>query len=280
MMQHFECPLSTTTEWNVANGFSKGKGIVLKLKRANPKTRYFNVSWLSRHEHEREKLFMGSSLQIVDIYTKSYWTKPYILAMRMFEQIVNGYFIDGGKGAKRALSVLFDYVLGPTIMERINAKIACDTFTQFLLQDEYDTDSVLDDIEDQKSSNLVHGLSDSQQTKISKIKQLASQIEERTPPAYITQLFSNYAASLRQKTIWFNANELSKHKHIQDNLLGSGKLLDRFDIDKSKIKYTQEYIWEIDDEYKEFLSKKPREYIESKKYDHTEGDISITFHLQ
>eukprot|EP01083_Nonionella_stella_P155183 501001_1 len=58
MMQHFECPLSTTTEWNVANGFSEGKGVVLKLKRGNPKTRYFDVSWLSWYKHEKEKLFV------------------------------------------------------------------------------------------------------------------------------------------------------------------------------------------------------------------------------
>eukprot|EP01083_Nonionella_stella_P032210 88176_1 len=73
MMQHFECPLSTTTDWNVANGFSHGKGIVLKLKRANAKTRFFNVSWLSCHKNEAEKLFMGSSLEIIDIYIQNYW---------------------------------------------------------------------------------------------------------------------------------------------------------------------------------------------------------------
>eukprot|EP01083_Nonionella_stella_P097339 273589_1 len=291
MMQHFECPLSTTTELNVANGFSRGKGIVLKLKRANPKTRYFDVSWLSHYKHEKEKLFMGSSLQIIDIYimgvriSDRYWTKPYILAMRMFEQIVNGYFIDGPKGAERALSGLFVYVLGQTIMERVNSMIACDTLTQCLVEEEYDTDSILDDIGDRTSSNLVHimcdVLSDSQQTKIQKIKQYAARTEERNPPAYITELFLNYVASLKPKIIWLNLNELSKYKHIKTNLLGKGKLLDRFGIDELKIKHTKEYIWDIkEDEYKEFMSKKPREYIESNKYDHTEGDTSITFHLQ
>eukprot|EP01083_Nonionella_stella_P068632 182427_1 len=164
---------------------------------------------------------MGSSLQIIDIYTENYWTKPYILGMRMFEQIVNGYFIDGGKGAERALSVLFDYVLGPTMMERINAIITRNAWTQFVVQEEYDTDSILDDIENKKSSNLVHvnGLSDSQQAQI---KQYAAKTEERRPPAYITQLFLNYCGNLTQKTIWINLDELSKHKHIQNNLLGTG----------------------------------------------------------
>eukprot|EP01083_Nonionella_stella_P068631 182426_1 len=118
---------------------------------------------------------MGSSLQITDIYIQRYWTKPYILAMRMLEQIMNGYFIDGGTKAERALSALFDYVLGPTMMERINATIACNELTQFLVQEEFDTDSILDDIENQNLSNLVNTLSrsDSQQTKIQKIKQSA-----------------------------------------------------------------------------------------------------------
>eukprot|EP01083_Nonionella_stella_P028202 77651_1 len=230
---------------------------------------------------------MGSSLQIIDIYilgvriSDSYWTKPYILAMRMFEQIVNGYFIDDAKDAERALSRLFVYVLGQTMMERVNSMVACSTLTQCLLEEEYDTDSILDDIENETSSNLVNVLSDSQQAKIQKIKQYAARTEGRIPPTYITTLFLNYVASLRQKTIWLNLNELSKYKHIKTNLLGLGKLLDRFDIDKLKIKRTKEYIWEIkEDKYKEFMCKKPREYIESNTYDHTEGDTSITFHLQ
>eukprot|EP01083_Nonionella_stella_P014652 41137_1 len=200
--------------------------------------------------------------------------------MRMFEQIVNGYFIDDRKEAERALSVLFNYVLRPTMMERINAMIAREALTQLLLQEEYDTDSIIDDLEDLKSSNLVHenGLSESQQTKI---QQCTTQREESNPPAYITQLFLNYVASLKQRTIWLNSKELANHECIQNALLGDDKLLDRFKIDKLTIQSTKEYIWEIKDhEYKAFLSKKPREYIKSKKYCYEEGDTSVTFHLE
>ena len=41
MQQHFECPISTTTNITVANQFAKGKcGIILILARASHKTRY------------------------------------------------------------------------------------------------------------------------------------------------------------------------------------------------------------------------------------------------
>ena len=40
MQQHFQCPLSTTTDATIANQFADGtNGIILMMKRANPKTR-------------------------------------------------------------------------------------------------------------------------------------------------------------------------------------------------------------------------------------------------
>eukprot|EP01084_Bolivina_argentea_P059536 108739_1 len=94
MRQHFECPLSTTLNYNKALTFCKDNGCVLKLKAGNSKTRYFDVSWLSRYKEEQERLIMGSSLKICDIYVNSKSAKQYIAAFLMFEQLINGQFID------------------------------------------------------------------------------------------------------------------------------------------------------------------------------------------
>eukprot|EP01084_Bolivina_argentea_P153702 267983_1 len=103
MMQHFECPISTTDDPNIANAFANGtSGLVLVLKRGNPKTRYFDVSRLSEFPHEKEKLFVGSSLRIVDILINCKSSDNYISAIHMFEQIIDGQFIyiPGGKENK------------------------------------------------------------------------------------------------------------------------------------------------------------------------------------
>ena len=43
MQQHFECPISTTSDPSIANQFSQGsRGIILRLQRANHKTRYLD----------------------------------------------------------------------------------------------------------------------------------------------------------------------------------------------------------------------------------------------
>eukprot|EP01084_Bolivina_argentea_P259258 437399_1 len=61
LKQNFECPISTTTNVTIANSFSDG-GMLLQMKRADSKTRFFDVSWLSIHPSEQERLFMGSAL--------------------------------------------------------------------------------------------------------------------------------------------------------------------------------------------------------------------------
>ena len=58
--------------------------------------RYFDVSWLSQYPEEEEKLFIGSSLEIIDIIIDCNWkgSDNYISAIHMFENIINGQFIN------------------------------------------------------------------------------------------------------------------------------------------------------------------------------------------
>eukprot|EP01083_Nonionella_stella_P073511 198853_1 len=113
--QHFECPLSATIDSEVANRFAEGtNGIILVLKAANPKTMYFNVSWLSSFPEEHERLFMGSSLKIVDILVNRRSSNHYISAIYMFEQIINGYFIEGGHKSRDRLLTLMNEITNST----------------------------------------------------------------------------------------------------------------------------------------------------------------------
>eukprot|EP01084_Bolivina_argentea_P109335 195433_1 len=94
LKQHFQCPLSTTTCSAIAQNFCDDNGIILKLKTANSKTRCFDVSWLSHFTQENERLIMGSYMKIIDIYIQSKSCKKYISALALFEQIIDGQFID------------------------------------------------------------------------------------------------------------------------------------------------------------------------------------------
>merc|ERR1712172_142565 len=69
LKQRFECPLSTTSSKQIATEFANngGDGVVLVLRRANPKTKYLDVARFSAFKREKERLFMGSTLKIVDI---------------------------------------------------------------------------------------------------------------------------------------------------------------------------------------------------------------------
>eukprot|EP01084_Bolivina_argentea_P256245 431331_1 len=93
MTQRFECMLSTSKSSNIASNFGRDEGIVLQLKAANTKTRYFDCSFLSHYEQEWERLCMGSSLKICNIYINGKSSKKYIIAIQLFEQIINGKFI-------------------------------------------------------------------------------------------------------------------------------------------------------------------------------------------
>ena len=109
--QRFECPLSTTGSFDVAQQFSDDlTGAILMLKRANAKTRCLDVSAISGFSNEDERLFMGSTLKIkgISVYDANAgkWEalkpKGFVSALAMFEQIYNGHFI-GGNAATRSL---------------------------------------------------------------------------------------------------------------------------------------------------------------------------------
>ena len=102
----FECPLSTTGNRDVAERFTdEYQGIILKIKRANAHTRYFNTVSISCHSHEEERVFIGSTIKIVGILAynadSKQWSKweslkpkYFVSTLAMLEQIYNGHFID------------------------------------------------------------------------------------------------------------------------------------------------------------------------------------------
>ena len=51
-----------------------------------------NVNWISRYYHEEERLIMGSTLRIYDIYIggKSMRKYGYVQAINLFERIMTG----------------------------------------------------------------------------------------------------------------------------------------------------------------------------------------------
>ena len=102
--QRFECPLSTTRSWDAAQLFTEDhQGVILRIKGANARTRYFDVAPISAHSQEEESLFIGSTIQITDIFAynevtgkwESLKPKYFVSALAMLEQIYKGHFIDG-----------------------------------------------------------------------------------------------------------------------------------------------------------------------------------------
>ena len=95
----FCCPISTTTQWSVAHGFSKGKGIILKLQAMdNSWDHCFDVEWFSNFPHEKEKLFGKlDKMEIKDIqYFRGrnlYKSHQFIKAFRLWSSLFDGYYI-------------------------------------------------------------------------------------------------------------------------------------------------------------------------------------------
>ena len=107
----FECPISTSTKLRVAKTFASG-GVILRFKRGSANTKILDVTGYSSRRKELERLVTGSTLRIVDIYIDGKWCKSWISALRMFEQIANGHFIDDDQDsvAMEKLLSLFTYI--------------------------------------------------------------------------------------------------------------------------------------------------------------------------
>merc|ERR1739838_402973 len=100
MIPNFNCPFSTTIALTVAHRFSKGKGLILKMK---PSTstgdKYLNVEWLSAFgELEKERLFVrANNLLIADIQPfcggKRISIGSYVNAFNLFYSLFGGYYI-------------------------------------------------------------------------------------------------------------------------------------------------------------------------------------------
>ena len=128
----FECPLSTTRNRDVAERFTdEYQGVILKIKRANAHTRYFNTVPISCHSHEEERVFIGSTMKIIGILAynenskewnkwESLKPKYLVSALAMFEQIYNGHFIDGKAETRILLMELIHLTIGDTEAKRMS----------------------------------------------------------------------------------------------------------------------------------------------------------------
>eukprot|EP01084_Bolivina_argentea_P099821 179369_1 len=290
---HFECPLSTTMLMSVAQRFSEdGQGIILSLKPANIKTRYFNVSWLSQFDHEEERLIVGASLKISDIYIgyPPQSLKVYIDAIEMFEHIIKGQFINQTvkqNETEETLCKLMLFCAKPTLLDSLQQYIATkqmNYLSQFLINEEYDSDSIQNDLMvlQEDSSNISFILQDV--TSSSAIKEFLSISEKQ----YIIALFRNMIDQMvemnRTGKLWINVYELNNIQHTELKHLWKRNdgFLEYYGIDISNIKKVQQYEWNIEgDEYEKFKNMKARKYLKSKEYKCAIGDNEeMSFYLE
>ena len=149
LYQRFECPLSTTVSKSVADQFTAGhNGIRLELQRANPKARFFNVAPFSCFKREKERLVMGSTLKITNIYIGQRSFKSHVAALLMLEQIIKGRFIDGGEKARHFLQNFLTKLTAELMMDDMKHNESAIQLNEYLEQEMYDTDAVLCDIEE------------------------------------------------------------------------------------------------------------------------------------
>eukprot|EP01084_Bolivina_argentea_P260822 440589_1 len=116
----FDCPISTTTQFEVAQGFASN-GIILELKPSNSShDKYLSVYWLSAYPHEYEYLFASAShLSICNIRFNSYKFditysfEDHLNAMRLFDFIVNkkcSYSADNNINNNLSQQLLLQYL--------------------------------------------------------------------------------------------------------------------------------------------------------------------------
>eukprot|EP01084_Bolivina_argentea_P019117 35559_1 len=91
---HNYCPLSTSSEINVANNFATIAGIIMKLQSNDPGSlncAYFDMMCLSDYPAEKEKLFCGiAELKCVDIIINGNSNKNTVLALQLLELVLTG----------------------------------------------------------------------------------------------------------------------------------------------------------------------------------------------
>lgn len=163
LYQRFECPLSTTVSKSVADQFTEyHKGMRLTLKRANPKSRFFDVAPFSIYEHEKERLVLGSTLKIVNIHLGLRSFKWHVAALLMLEQIIKGRFIDGKEKARNFLLKFLMKMTSALVMDCVMEDDPVSDLTDFLDEELYDTDAVLFDIDDiEQAVGTADGVHDS-----------------------------------------------------------------------------------------------------------------------
>ena len=150
----FECPISTSTKLDVAKRFADG-AIILKFKRGSTNTKTLDVTEYSNFgTRESERLVAGSTLQIVDILINEKSQKSYVSALRMFEQIMNGHFIDGDEKIVSKLISLLKYAISPTLTDKLRNLNLMNSFYIFLEDQGHDSDSVMEDITEETSSDI------------------------------------------------------------------------------------------------------------------------------
>ena len=94
---------------------------------------------------------MGSTLRIVDIMIDLKSLKLYISALKMFEQILSGYFVGGTDKTRGILLSFLHRVTEPSVLDVVRE---CADLEMFVDEEAYDTDAVLNDVEDVESSNI------------------------------------------------------------------------------------------------------------------------------
>eukprot|EP01084_Bolivina_argentea_P079035 143429_1 len=239
LQTHFECPISTTTEISVAQLFSDGDGIMLTLKRANPKTRFFDVSQLSQFSHEEERLFTGASLRICDIYIDCKHSDNFVSAIGMFEQIICGKFIDGGIEIQNKLYSLVSCVIEQiTFVDTLQQTVAgC---YHFLQQEEYDTDSIINDFIDRYQNQCSSNIAGKIMKRTSIVAAITFINDYKPLNQYIIELFKHFVNKIQSgNEIWVNFFELEKIKNIKLK-----NALQKY-ITTTSAKSVQQYEWHI-----------------------------------
>ena len=239
--QRFECPLSTTKEITVADQFSKNEtghhGVILKLRRANPKTRYLNVAQFTQYKNEKERFFMGSTLKIVDIIYQHVSLRKFISALMLFEHILRGQFLQSTKKTRKLLLRMLRRVI-----------------QQF----GKDNDAILIDVESADRTKIKGSVTDGLFVDI---------------PKYIELLFLRFLKEMmvlhQRGSLWLNHRELEKKQYLQikEALHGDGKLFDLWGINKEDIPSVRPYQWTIEGyEYQELRNLVVSEYAFSPSF--------------